>query len=108
MTKALTKKSTHDLTELLIELTQPLTDIESNSKFTDIAFQDMIRDLHYTILDLVSGKYCQIDKRLAIAYDLSTDLQLIGEKINDFGVVQIAMLLRKAISDFAYESGVWK
>jgi len=108
MTKALTKKSTHDLTELLTEIAEPLTDIESNTEFRDIALQDIIRDLHYAIVDLVSGRYCNTDKRLTIAYDLSVDLQIIGEKVDDFGVVQIAMLLRKAIADFAYESGVWK
>jgi len=68
----------------------------------------MIIDLRYAVLDLVSGKYCQTSKRLATAYNLSYDLQLIGEKVQDFGIVQIGMLLRKEISDFAYENGIWK
>jgi len=108
MSKALTKKSTHDLTQSLTELTDPLTDIELNNKYMDVAYQNMIIDLRYAILDLVSGKYCQTSKRLATAYNLSYDLQLIGEKVSDFGIVQIGMLLRKEISDFAYENGIWK
>jgi len=105
--KAQKLKTTHDLTQFVFKLTDPLTNLDLHNPYWDIGIDNVIIDLRYGVLDLISGKYCATSNRLKTAYNLSYALEIMGEKMHDDTVVQIAKSMQKEISKFAYSNGLW-